>query len=82
MSSWIIRNNPYPQNSDILEMIRNVKSACDSLVHGNDTFYFDYLCIMFQIHYDDVIMGEIASQITSLTIVYSMVYSDADQRKH
>ena len=27
-------------------------------------------------------MGDIASQITSLTIVYSIVYSDADQRKH
>ena len=34
------------------------------------------------LHYNDVIMGAIASQITSLTIVYSMVYSDADQRKH
>ena len=33
-------------------------------------------------HYDDVIMGAIASLITSLTIVYSTVYSDADQRKH
>ena len=33
-------------------------------------------------HYNDVIMGAIASQITSLTIVYSTVYSDADQRKH
>ena len=32
--------------------------------------------------YNDVIMGAIASQITSLTIVYSTVYSDADQRKH
>ena len=31
-------------------------------------------------HYDDVIMNAIASQITSLTIVYSIVYSDADQR--
>ena len=30
----------------------------------------------------DVIMGSIASQITSLTIVYSIVYSDADQSKH
>ena len=29
-----------------------------------------------------VIMGSIASQITSLTIVYSIVYSEADQRKH
>ena len=36
----------------------------------------------FQYHYDDVIMGTIASQITSLTIVYSTVYSGADQRKH
>ena len=33
-------------------------------------------------HYSDVIMGTIASQITSLTIVYSTVYSDTDQRKH
>ena len=33
-------------------------------------------------HYNDVIMGTTASQITSLTIVYSTVYSDADQRKH
>ena len=33
-------------------------------------------------HYGDVIMGAMASQITSLTIVYSNVYSGADQRKH
>ena len=34
------------------------------------------------IHYSDVIMGAMVSQITSLTIVYSSVYSDTDQRKH
>ena len=34
------------------------------------------------VHYGDVIMGAIASPITSLTIVYSTVYSEADQRKH
>ena len=33
-------------------------------------------------HYNDVIMTTMASQITSLTIVYSIVYSGADQRKH
>ena len=33
-------------------------------------------------HYNDVIMGTIESQITSFAIVYSTVYSDADQRKH
>ena len=32
--------------------------------------------------YDDVIMDAIASQITSLTIVFSNFYSDAYQRKH
>ena len=33
-------------------------------------------------HYSDVIMGTMVSQITSLAIVYSSVYSGADQRKH
>ena len=33
-------------------------------------------------HYDDVIMRAMASQITSLTIVYSTVYSGADEIKH
>ena len=35
-----------------------------------------------KIHYDDVIMTTTASQITSLTVVYSTVYSNADQRKY
>ena len=35
-----------------------------------------------RIHYNDVIMGAIASQITSLTTVYSFVYSEIDQRKY
>ena len=33
-------------------------------------------------HYNDVIMSTMASQITSIAIVYSTVYSDEDQRKH
>ena len=33
-------------------------------------------------HYIDVIMATVASQIISLTVVYSTVYSDTDQRKH
>ena len=33
-------------------------------------------------HYSYVIMDTMASQITSHTIVYSSVYSGADQRKH
>ena len=34
------------------------------------------------IHYCNIIMGAMASQITSPTIVYSTVHSGADQRKH
>ena len=37
---------------------------------------------MINYHYGDVIMSVIASLITSLAIVYSSVYSGADQRKH
>ena len=38
--------------------------------------------IRFQQHYSDVIMSAKASQITSLTIVYSTVYSGIDERIH
>ena len=33
-------------------------------------------------HYNDVIMGAVASQVTSVSIVCSAVVSGADQRKH
>ena len=38
------------------------------------------VCTRF--HYSDVITGAMTSQITSLVILYSTVYSGADQRKH
>ena len=41
-----------------------------------------WIACMCNWHYSDVIMGMIASQITNLTIVYSTIYQDADQRKH
>ena len=37
---------------------------------------------VFCIHYCDVTMGAMASQITSLTIVYPTVHLGANQRKH
>ena len=40
------------------------------------------LMIHLSLHYTHVIMDTMTSQITSLTIVYSTVYSGADQRKH
>ena len=57
-------------------------------VHSYSNTYLYDLCMNVDlswfvgIHYDDVIMGAIASQITSLTIVYSTVYSGADQSRH
>ena len=41
-----------------------------------------HICHEFTLHYNDVIISTIASQITSLTIVYSTYYSGADQREH
>ena len=40
------------------------------------------MCAIASFGISDVIMGAMASQITRLTIVYSTVYSGADQRKH
>ena len=40
------------------------------------------ICTKCVHHYNDVRMGAIESQITSLTIVYSTVYSGTYQRKH
>ena len=41
-----------------------------------------YIIERSNVHYCGVIMGAMASQITSLTIVYLTVHSGADQRKH
>ena len=49
-----------------------------SYYQNEDLFQY----VIFVWHYDDVIMTTLASQITSLTIVYSIVYSGVDQRRH
>ena len=52
---------------------------------AHPTYHVHGLNLWFMVttgHYGDVIMGAMASQITSFTIVYSIVYSDADQRQH
>ena len=53
------------------------------LFHKCSNCLFDVGAIrIWREHYGDVIMGTMASEITSLTSVYSTVYSGADQRKH
>ena len=49
---------------------------------GSYTFKPDPNNHQAQCHYNDVIISEMASQITSLTIVYSTVYLGVGQRKH
>ena len=70
--------------------IRFTISKCDLVSSGFIRFTQDQFSWLdscedhewIQHHYDDVIMSAIASQITSLTIVYSTVYPGADQSKH
>ena len=49
-------------------------------IQGNE--FENAVCKMMVIHYCDVIIGAMASLITSLTSFYSTVHSGADQRKH
>ena len=74
----------------------NVKIKCGSLITLST--FTKYICnrhlklardgkvwavfVSSDYHFNDVIMDAMASQITSLTIVYSTVYSVEDQRKH
>ena len=63
------------------------RDEVSSRKHGFDHVYYgvnQWYTISKHVpwHNSDAIMGEMASQITSLTIVYSTVYSGADQRKH
>ena len=66
------------------DTLRNKISLQLLLAVGSKNRPFDnsYNVVIGKIHYGDVIMGQIASQITGLTIINSTVYSDADQRKH
>ena len=53
--------------------------------HWVQVFITKRRCVLyneFWSHYNDVIMTTMASQITSLTVVYSTIYSDTDQRRH
>ena len=65
--------------------VQQLQTTAQTKVYPTPTCCFCGPCIdinFLSYHYSDVKMGAIASQITSLTIVYSTVYSDADQRKH
>ena len=50
--------------------------------HAWGKWLIDIIKCQWTSHYSDVIMGVMASQITSLTFIYSSVYSGANQRQH
>ena len=58
------------------------KCSYENSTHLNDHSLLLDSNIVSYSHYNDVIMTTMASQITSLTIVYSTFYSGADERKH
>ena len=74
-------NPPGTENSSV---IRRVPYCCWWLgsLHHQVISGPSYIMRKDFWHYIDVTMTTMASQITSLTVVYSIVDSDADQRKH
>ena len=76
-------------NTEAGKRNKNIVNALNSgtflgFVSGKYVPYINsfIFCIFVGAHYSNVTMGAMPSQNTSLTIVYSTVYSGADQRKH
>ena len=63
--------NPSVQKHQVGNLLKSTITSPSTHTHAS-----------IKLHYNEVLMIAIASQITSLTIVYSSVYSGADQRKH
>ena len=68
----------------LCRILGKLQCILGSIIGGNpqEVFKAQEATDRLSSHYIDVITTTMASQITSLTIVYSTVYSDADQRKH
>ena len=62
--------------------VEQATSHCQNQGWPNLLTYVTWPRCVHIAHNNDVIMTTMASQITSLTVVYSTFYSDADQRKH
>ena len=77
-ASFDISLKPTRLGVKMLRQLWYLADDCWSWGQASDMLISQYR----DIHYTDVIMGAMAYQITSLTIVYSTVYSGADERKH
>ena len=74
--------NICPHAKYLLEQIFTVFGILKNTIQWNLNQNDNILFRESALHYNDVTMNTMASQITSRTIVYSTVYSGADQRKH
>ena len=71
-------NTPLPNRSFCRRVFADVKKD-----HKRSFLLFLFCPLhSFHFHYNDVMLSAMTSQITSLTIVYSTVYSGADKRKY
>ena len=79
---WLSIKLP-PVKLNIKPMDILAKTWCDAIYHVHDTGkpQVNNGLPVLDFHYSVVIMGAMASQITSPNIVYSIVYPGADQRK-
>ena len=78
---WVKSTASTKHNHD--NSVNRVWNSCSVISLVFSKLSNNWLPIEYHIHhYDDLIMGAMGSQITGLTIVYSTVYSGADQRKH
>ena len=80
IASWIVYETGYIKTG-LLEKIIHICDTKFKRIH-------DFILISpselwgILLHYNDIIMNAMASQITGVSIVYSTVCSGADQRKH
>ena len=83
LSHWLISVNMKNFEKNTHVCCSHQSTECDILLRiSHQPFLTIHVWFMYcLIHYSDIIMGMMASQITSPTIVNSTVYLGADQRK-
>ena len=73
-----LRNGIY----NLIEYVTGIKHTIRVLLCFSLVLIYFVLRFLPTSHYSDVIMSAMASQMTGVTIVYSIVCSGADRRKH
>ena len=70
-------------NADLFS-IGHLRTHFNEILFEIQTFLFEKMDskLLTSKHYNEAMMSPMASQITSLMIIYSIAYSGADQRKH